>query len=82
MLTGGGGATSFEVALTQEPEVLAILKGGSTSFHPLKVGHERFYPVSRAGAKGFGPSIFPFCRPPLPEIDDRFLTLCETHGVK
>ena len=46
MLQGGGGATSFEVVLTLELEVLAILKGDANSFHPLQEdgGH---------GAKGF-----------------------------
>ena len=33
-----GGTTSFEVVLTRELEVLAILKGGAKSFHPLKGG--------------------------------------------
>ena len=35
---GGGGTTSFEIVLTQELEVLAILLGGAKSFHPLKGG--------------------------------------------
>ena len=34
---GGGGATSFEVVLTQELEVLAILMGGG--------GRKQFYPL-------------------------------------
>ena len=33
-----GGTTSFEVVLTWELEVLAILMGGPTNFHPLKGG--------------------------------------------
>ena len=33
-----GGTTSFEVVLTWELEVLAIVMGGTKSFHPLKGG--------------------------------------------
>ena len=52
MLKGGGGAQkSFEVVLTWELEVLAILMGGTYSFHLLKGGHEKFYPVSRGRTK-------------------------------
>ena len=37
MLKGGGATNSFEVVLTWELEVLAILcKGGAQSFHPFK----------------------------------------------
>ena len=31
-----GGTQSFEVVLTRELEVLAIVMGGTTSIHPLK----------------------------------------------
>ena len=33
---GGGGTTSFEVVLTRELDVFAILMGGTNSFHPFK----------------------------------------------
>ena len=41
--------TSFEVVLTRELEVLAIVKGCTKHFHPLKGGEgcNRFYPVLR-----------------------------------
>ena len=63
-----GGTQGFEVVLTWELEVLAILMGGTTSFHPLKGGgRKRFYPVLRGGAQtSFGPTVFPFCSPPSP----------------
>ena len=60
----GEGTNSFEVVLTWELEVLAILKGGTKSFHPLKWGWEKFYTVLRWTQKGFGPAISPFCSPP------------------
>ena len=73
----------FEVVLTRELEVLAILMGGGAGaggakrFHPLKKrgGGERckrFYSV----LKSFGPAIFPFCSAlPLPVINDQYLRL-------
>ena len=44
MLKGGegGGTKSSEVVLTQELEILAILKGGAKSIYPLKVSDPRF----------------------------------------
>ena len=44
---GGGGTKGFEVVLTQELEVLAILKGRRKKFPPLKRGggHKRICPV-------------------------------------
>ena len=58
---GGGGAG----------KVLAMLKGGgdAKSFHFLKGGHEKFYPVLRrggGGTKSFGPAVFPLFSPPPP----------------
>ena len=38
VLKGRGGTNSFVVVLTWELEVLAILMGGTKSFHPLKGG--------------------------------------------
>ena len=38
MLKVGGGHNSFEVVLTQELDVLAILMGSTTSLSSLKVG--------------------------------------------
>ena len=35
---GGGGTRSFQVFLTRQLGVLAILKEGTQSFHPLKEG--------------------------------------------
>ena len=68
---GGGGTQSFEVVLTRELEVLAILIGGGgggarkvSTF--LQGGRKKFYPVSRGDAQSFGPVIFPFCSPPPP----------------
>ena len=60
------GTNSFGVVSTWQLEVLAILKGGTKSFHSLKGGHEKFYPVlgRGGGAKSFSPAIFPFCSPP------------------
>ena len=50
-----GGIQSFEVVLSRELEVLAILMGGGgggeKSFHSLKGGCEKFYPVSRRAQK-------------------------------
>ena len=48
-----GGWRSFEVVLTWELEVLAIVMG----ILPCLEGR---------GAKSFGPTIFPFCSPPSP----------------
>ena len=79
-----GGTTPFDVILTWELEVLAILMGvGAKSFHPLKGGRKRFYPVLRGGGRGttsFGPAIFPFCSPPpFPIIiNDQSLTKWQT----
>ena len=62
---GGGVQNKFEIVLTRELEVLAILMwgwGGAKSFHPLKGGREKFYPVLGGGggsAKRFGPAISP-----------------------
>ena len=50
-MTGGGDAQniSTQAFLTQALEVLAIVKGGATSFHPLKGrgGENKFYHVLR-----------------------------------
>ena len=46
------GTKSFEVVLTRELEVLAIVMGGTISFHPLQGGgggRKRFYPVLGGG---------------------------------
>ena len=61
MLKGGGGTKSFEVFLTQELEVLAIVRGGTKSFHPLKGGTQKVLPCLEGGgvAKSSGPTIFP-----------------------
>ena len=53
MLRGGGGTTSYDVVLTQELEVLAIVVGGGSAkgFHPLIGGSKRFIPVLRGGVQ-------------------------------
>ena len=57
---GGGGTQSFDVVLTQGLTVLAILIGGAKSFHLLKGGREKFYPIfGGGGCKKFGTSDFP-----------------------
>ena len=60
--TGRGGTKSFEVV-----EILAIVMGGP----------KMFYPVLRGGAKSFGPTILPFCSPPLHLINDQSLKLID-----
>ena len=74
---GGGGGTSFEVVLTWELEVLAILNGGTTSFHPLKGGWGAIrFTLSRWGREGGGgrkkhsdPQFSHFVVLPLPVIN-------------
>ena len=48
-----GGTTCFEVVLTRELEVLAILMEGRKKFPPFKRGggRENCYPVSRGGGR-------------------------------
>ena len=52
-----GDTQSFEVVLTQELEVLAIVMGG---------GAQQVVPCLEGGggAESFGPTIFPFCSHP------------------
>ena len=63
LIMGRGGPTkSFEVVLTWELEVLAIVMGGGAkSFHPLKGGGgAHIFTLSWGGAqKGFAPRDFP-----------------------
>ena len=69
-----GGRKRYEVGLTWELKVLAILKGGggTKSFHSLNVcvggGANSFTVSSLAGdggsCKKLGPTIFPLCSPP------------------
>ena len=74
--------TRFGVVLTQELEVLAILKERHNKFPPFKRErglHERFYRLEGRGRPGdFRPPIFPFCTPPpppLPVINDQSQSL-------
>ena len=72
MKGGGGGTTSFEIYLTWDLEVLAILNGGETHFHSFKgQGGAKKSSLER-GAESLGPAIFPFCSP-LPVFNDRSL---------
>ena len=69
MLKGGGVHKRFEVVITRELEVLAILNGGGdkkVSAFKKERGREKFYPVLRSSALSFGPAIFPFVSPPPP----------------
>ena len=76
---GGGGTTSFEVFLTQELEVLAILMGGGLKrYAPFKMGARNdFYLVLRGECKKFLDQRFspfdPPPPPPLPVFIDRFI---------
>ena len=80
----GGGAS--EVLSRQkrvgDGKVLAMLKGGTTSFEVVLKweldgggGRKTFPPFKRGvGAKSFKPVIFPFCSsPPFPVINDQSL---------
>ena len=57
----GGSTKEIEVGLTQVLEVLAILKGVTSSFHPLNLGAKKFYPVLRGGRKTFLTWMYLFC---------------------
>ena len=58
-----GGTTRFEVVLTLELEVLAILKGDANSFHPLKGEGggmaRKVLPSLEGGGKKFQSQDFP-----------------------
>ena len=77
----GRGTKSFEVVLTRELEVLAIVivgggGGGAKSFHPQKGGRrKKFYPVLRGGAQKVSDPRFSHvvAPPPLPIINDQSL---------
>ena len=70
VLKGGGPTQSFEVVLMQELGVLAILMGGTQSFHPLKGGGRKdlpCIPVLRGGGRTkFLTRDFPILLPPPP----------------
>ena len=62
-----GGTNSFEIGLTQELEVLAIVIGERKMFQPFKRGAQKVLPcLEGGGAKSFRPAIFPLCSPPPP----------------
>ena len=71
----GWGTKSFEVVLTQELEVLAIVMGGGRKkFPPSKGGgRKKFYPVLRGVQKVSDPRFSHFVAPPLPIINDQSL---------
>ena len=48
--------------------------GGREKFPRFKRGVREVLPCLEGGAKSIGPAIFPFCRPPLPVINDQSLT--------
>ena len=59
------GTTSFEIVLTWELEVLAIVMGGAKSFQPLKGVHNKFNPVLKGGAQKVSEQRFShFVAPP------------------
>ena len=57
-----------EVVLTWVLELLVTWKGGTTSFHPLKVkgGAQQVIPCLEGGTTCFKPMIFPFRSPSSP----------------
>ena len=59
----GEGAKCFSHAEGVVRKVSTLLKGVC----------KKCYPVLRRGAKSFRPQVFPFCRPPLPIINDQSL---------
>ena len=64
---GWGAQTSFEVVLTWELEVLAILMEGTKSVHPLKKGgggHKVLPCLEEGGQKVLDPRFFHFVVPP------------------
>ena len=69
------------VVLTQELEVFSHTeggggRGGARSFHPLKEGHDKFYPVLRGGGgKVSYPRFSHFVASPLPVMNDRSLNM-------
>ena len=77
VLGGGGGqqscscaegTISFEVVLTWELEVLAIVMwggGGAKSFHPLKGGPREVLPCLAGGGGGGGEGKFQTCDVPI-----------------
>ena len=74
---GGGhkkGTTSFEVVLTWKLEVLAILKGGAKSFHPLQGGALTIFTLSCGeGVEKVLDPWFSHFVALLPTINDRSL---------
>ena len=80
-----GGTTCFEIVLTWECEVLAIVMGGHTMFPLFKsggggAGRTKFYPVLRRGGaqKVSNPRFCHFVAPPLPIFNDQSLTTKRT----
>ena len=69
-----GGGQHFEVVLTRDIEVLAIVKGGAKSFHPLKGGGVKGFTLSEwgGGHNKFWTRDFPILYP-LRIINDRSL---------
>ena len=56
MLKGGGGTPNFEVVLTRELEVLAIVMGGRKMFPPFKRGRgvaHKVLPCLEGGGRDF-----------------------------
>ena len=80
MLKGGGVTQSFEVVKTRELKILAILKAGCKSFHPLKgrEGGAKSVTVLRGSGARQGAvldlRISHFVHPPLSVFNDQSLT--------
>ena len=74
MLKWEGGERSFWVVLTQELEVLAILKGGRQKFSPFKKRARIVLPCLGEGRQNVSdPQFSHFVAPPPPIIKDRSL---------
>ena len=61
----GGGTTNFEVVLTRDLEVLAIVMGVAKCFYPLRRGVQKVLPCLEGGTqKGSDPRFSHFVAPP------------------
>ena len=76
MLTGGWGAKSFGVVFAWSLMILAILKGGTNSFHALKGGVRKVLPcLERGGVQKVSDLRFSHFVAPLHIINDQSLSM-------